>query len=172
MADNFAVTAGSGTTIAADEVTWASVAAKMQIVKLGIGADGAIDGLASDTTPVPTKLLPQTAGGLSIYRNLDLDETGQSIKGSAGQLYGGVCYNSNAALRFLKLYNKATAPTVGSDTPVITIPLKPQDATDLGAFLNGVAFSLGIGAGATTAVADADTGAPGANEVVVNLFYK
>lgn len=35
----------------------------------------------------------------------------------------------------------------------------------------GIAFSTAITVAATTGVADNDTGAPGANEVVLNLGY-
>ena len=117
-------------------------------------------------------LEPRTSGGLSSYRNLDLDETGVNIKASAGQTYTVIASNLHAtARRFLKLYDKATAPTVGTDTPKLTLPLEVGlNQFDLSSY--GVAFASGIGAGATTALADNDTGAPGANEVVINLFYK
>jgi hypothetical protein len=36
----------------------------------------------------------------------------------------------------------------------------------------GVDFTAGISARATTGVADNDTGAPSANDVIVNIFYK
>jgi hypothetical protein len=119
---------------------------------------------------------PQTANGLSISRTLSAaNTTGISVKGSAGQVYTIVAINTNAAARFLKLYNKATAPTVGTDTPVMTIPI-PGNTAGAGVVLDtggmGIAFGTGIGIGITTGVADADTGAPAANEVVVNVLYK
>ena len=114
---------------------------------------------------------PSTSGGLVIYRNLDLDETGISVKATPGQVYGGVIYNASTSVRYLKFYNKATAPTVGSDTPVLTAVLPPESAFILGVF-SGAAFALGIGIGATTGLADNDTGAPSANDVIINLLYK
>lgn len=116
-------------------------------------------------------LVPITSGGLTTYRNIDLDEAGQSIKGSSGQLYGYYLHNNAATVRYIKFYNKATAPTVGSDTPTLTIPL-PAGAAAHVEFTEGISFATGIGAGATTGVADNDTGAPSANDVVVNIFYK
>ena len=41
-------------------------------------------------------------------------------------LNGGLALNTNATIAFLKFYNKATAPTCGTDTPVWTIAL-PQN---------------------------------------------
>lgn len=55
MADNVAITAGAGTTIAADEVTRNATSEKQQIVKIGFGIDGTHDGLAAETTPLPVK---------------------------------------------------------------------------------------------------------------------
>ena len=81
--------------------------------------------------------------------------------------------NINASPRYLKLYDKATAPTVGTDTPVNTL-LIPGNATGAGGTLNlmpGAFFDLGLWFGLTTVVADADTGAVAADEIVVNMWY-
>lgn len=120
-----------------------------------------------------------TTGGASIFRSIDLDESEEEIKGSAGTLYGGIVLNLATGVRYLKLYNATAANvTVGTTTPVMTIPIPTQAATANGAGFTipipacGVAFDTAITVAATTGVADSDTGAPGANEVVVNLFYK
>lgn len=118
---------------------------------------------------------PQTNNGLSISRTLSAASTnGTNIKGSAGQIYTIVAHNTNAAVRYLKVYNKATAPTVGTDTPVLTFPI-PGNAAGAGFVIDttmGISFATGIGIGLTTGVADADTGAVAANEIVVNVLYK
>jgi hypothetical protein len=121
------------------------------------------------THGLPSQNVPGASGGLSAYRNLDLGTTGQVVKNAAGQLYGYYLYNGAAAARFVKVYNKSTAPT-GSDTPVLTIPLPAGAAANV--FVpQGIAFGAGISARASTGIADADTGAPSANDVVVNLLY-
>jgi len=112
-----------------------------------------------------------TANGLSVFRSLDLDETEEDVKTSEGVLYGYYFYNANAALRYLKFYNATAANvTVGTTTPVMTLPLPPTTAGHV-TFDDGVRFSTAICVAATTGLADADTGAPGANEVILNLFY-
>lgn len=120
-----------------------------------------------------------TTGGASIYRSLDLDETEEEVKSSAGTLYGGIVMNLATSVRYLKFYDgTAASVTVGSTTPVMTIPIPTQAGTANGAGFTipippcGVSFSNAITVAATTGVADNDTGAPGANEVVLNLFYK
>lgn len=147
-----------------------------QLPMVGVlGADGAHFQPSMDDPARPGYVAsaPAASGGLSVYRNLSLVATGVSVKGSAGQLYGYYLFNASASVRFVKLYDKASAPTVGSDTPVLTIPLPAGSGAHLGpGSANGIAFSLGIGIAATQLLADADTTAPAANDVVVNLFYK
>ena len=106
------------------------------------------------------------------YRNLDVDESGDLAITGPKQLFGWIVTNMDSQnIHYLKIYDKATAPTVGTDTPKITIPLFTSH-TYIDEIMGGIDFSLGIGVGATTGLADADTGAPGANEIVVTLLYK
>jgi hypothetical protein len=119
---------------------------------------------------------PHTAGGLSIFRSIDLDESEEEIKATAGCVYGVWVTNTATSTRFVKFYNLTAAnTTVGSSTPVITIGVPgntSDDVTGLFSSTHGIMFDTAISAAATTAVADADTGAPGANEVILNVFYK
>lgn len=118
---------------------------------------------------------PQTANGLTPSKVISAASTNAtSVKGSAGQVYTILVTNTNAAVRYLKLYDKATAPTVGTDVPKWTIPI-PGNTAGAGVAIdisNGLAFAVGIGLALTTGVADADTGAVAANEIVVNLGTK
>lgn len=85
-------------------------------------------------------------------------------KTSAGDLWTATGYNAAATVRYLKIYNKASAPTVGTDTPVLTIALKPTDAFNLQ--FCGQYFATGISFAFTTGSADADTGALTAADIV------
>lgn len=118
---------------------------------------------------------PHTAGGCSIFRSIDLDETEEDVKTSAGQIYGVWVSNLATSTRFVKFYNATAAnTTVGTTTPVLTLPIpgnSSDDVTGLFSSTMGIAFGTAICVAATTGVADNDTGAPGANEVVINVFY-
>jgi hypothetical protein len=131
--------------------------------------------IASDQSDVPVNPKPATSGGLSIFRSIDLDEgTLEVVKASAGQVYGMWVTNTATATRFVKFYN-ATSGTLGTGTPVITVGIPGNSSDDVSGLFSsthGIAFSTGICVGAGTGVADNDTGAPGANEVIVNIFYK
>ena len=74
-----------------------------------------------------------------------------SVKATAGDLVRIRGYTAAAAAVFLKLYNKATAPTVGTDTPVQTIRLAPTALFDLA--FDREFFSLGIAYAITGAAA-------------------
>jgi hypothetical protein len=96
-----------------------------------------------------------------------------SVKASAGKLGGGTISNTSAAFKFFKIYNKASAPTVGTDTPVHTIGLPPSFTVYLRECLvdGGSYLAAGIAYAVTGAAADSDTTAVAAGDVVVNLEY-
>jgi hypothetical protein len=94
------------------------------------------------------------------------------VKASAGVLYGFVCTNINAAVRYLKIYNLASGATSAS-TPIFTFAI-PGSVTGAGAVIPlpvGVDFSTGISLRLTTGVADNDANAVAANELIVNSIY-
>lgn len=120
--------------------------------------------------------------GLTVYHGPNVNTTGVLVKATATKLCGILVSNMTSSARFLKLYNKATAPVVGTDVPLMTIglpassvtptfiPLNPSDSSVEEE--NGVGFTLGLGVGASTAAADTDTGNPSTGDVVVNLLYR
>jgi hypothetical protein len=120
---------------------------------------------------------PHTTGGLSIFRSIDLDESEEEIKATAGQVYAAWVTNTHTATLYLKFYNATAANvTVGTTTPVITIPIPGNSSDDISAVLSaggyGIAFDTAITAAVTTGLADNDTGAPAANAFIANIFYK
>ena len=116
-------------------------------------------------------VVPRTSGGLSVYRNADLDETGVAVKASAGQVYGWNVVNLSGAPVYVKLYNQTAAPTVGTDLVFYTVQV-PTSGNSVHSSDIGLTFSNGIGIGATTDAADSGTGSPGTGEVLAHLTYK
>ncbi len=153
MADNYTVNPGTGgATFASDDVGGVQYAR----VKKSVGPDG----VAQD--------------GWTPHRLISAASTNAtSVKASAGQVGFIYAVNLNAAVRYLKLYNKASAPTVGTDTPIATLPI-PASATGAGFMMpipDGVTFTTGIAYATTTGAADSDTGAVAANEIFIFLGY-
>jgi hypothetical protein len=82
--------------------------------------------------------------------------------------------NTTTTIYYLKLYNKATAPTCGTDVPVWTVPI-PYGASNSGGGVShsspaGMLFSLGLGFCLTSGIADNDTGAA-ATGITINLGF-
>lgn len=87
-----------------------------------------------------------------------------SIKGSAGRIAQIDLFNNSAAIKFFKLYNKASAPTVGTDVPIWTIPI-PANSGFSSNFRFGKYFATGIAYAITGLIADSDTTAVAADDV-------
>jgi hypothetical protein len=129
--------------------------------------------LASDQSNLPVTAKTTTTGGSKNKKVISAASTNAtSVKASAGQVYGWHFSNSSASKRYLKLYNKASAPTVGTDVPVMTIEIQTTTAANC-EWTNGIdEFATGIALAITGGVADNDTTAIAANDVILNLLYK
>jgi hypothetical protein len=77
--------------------------------------------------------------------------------------------NTGASDAFVKLYNKAIAPTVGTDVPEMVIKVPAGGQVELTPGFNGYRFPLGLGLGITGLAADTDTTAVAAGQVKVKL---
>jgi hypothetical protein len=98
--------------------------------------------------------------------NSTLVNTGRSKLGT------GIVVNTTVTVYYLKLYNKATAPTCGTDVPKWTIPIPYGASNAAGGFVlplgDGLSFPLGLGFCITASIADNDN-TSAATGIVVNL---
>lgn len=78
-------------------------------------------------------------------------------KSTAGNLFEVTASNPTATPAYLKFYNKATAPTVGTDVPVMTIPVPANSFVSYVPGRQGKRFTTGIGMAVTGAITAADT---------------
>lgn len=119
-----------------------------------------------------THVQPDVAGGYTHARLQSAATTNAtSVKATAGQVYAIEVGNNHATnVAYLKLYNKASAPTVGTDTPVETILLPPRVPRDI-VFDAGAPFTTGIAYAITGAAGDADTTAVALDQVTGAIKY-
>lgn len=120
---------------------------------------------------------PHKAGGATVQQFLDVDESEDEVSATACTLYGGFVTNTATAVRWLKFYNLTAAnTTVGTSTPIFTWGIPGNATDDIAAVMNmgptGIKFDTALSMAATTGFAVADTGAPGANDVIVSLIYQ
>jgi hypothetical protein len=106
-----------------------------------------------------------------VYRNLNLLVTASAVKVGSGYVHGWHLYTTGSSERFVKFYDKATAPLVGVDTPKLTIGVKPNSPEDeyVG---EGIFFQFGIWISCVTGLADNNTSAPSANTQLAVVFYE
>jgi hypothetical protein len=110
-------------------------------------------------------------GGALIAKVASLATTNAtSVKAVEGRVVGWSLTNTSATIKFFRIYNKASAPTVGTDSAVLVIGL-PATSTTTGQLPAGLALSTGIAYAITGAVADNDATVTAANDVVGGLFY-
>jgi hypothetical protein len=93
-----------------------------------------------------------------------------SIKATAGRVVGYHFTNLTAAPKFVRLFNKASAPTVGTDSPQLVIPI-PANGYVNHSQEGGVGFATGIAFACTGAAADLDNTAIAALDVLGAVYF-
>jgi hypothetical protein len=93
------------------------------------------------------------------------------IKNTAGTLWSIAASNTNAATRFLKVFNLTAAPTVGTSVPVFTVAIPSNGTVLVNGGANGLRFATGISLSITGAAGDLDTTVIGAGEVKVATTF-
>lgn len=129
-----------------------------------------VQGTAS--VAILSNVISTAASGLSRLRVRAAAAANQDatlVKSSAGNLADIVLINRAAAERFIKFYDKATAPT-SADAPAFTIALKAGEPFSIN-LSAPIRFAAGIGYRITTAVADADATAATAEDVHGFLLF-
>lgn len=119
----------------------------------------AISGAGAPTVPTAVSRIPTSAASVN----------GTVAKASAGYLFGVSAFNASGLGKWLKIYNKATAPG-GGDTPIISIYLPPN--TGFSKSFGGLAFAAGIAYQLVLNAIDNDATAIAAGDVLgVNVEY-
>lgn len=155
-ADNVAITAGSGTSIAADEVSDGTLGTvKVQFVKL---MDGTLDGTtkaavgANGLNVAAVPMASATATGLTTNRQTALSNTAVAVKASSGRVYGYHIYNPNTSDSYVQLYDVAQGGvSVGTTTPTRTLWIPSGGAID-SQFAIPLSYGTAITIAATTTI--------------------
>lgn len=134
-------------------------------------------GLFAETTPVYTNetrinIAPVSYGGGTPFHTISAASTNaQNIAAYGAQIYGYDLGNNGTSAAYVKFYDTAGTPTVGTDVPVWVVYLPAGTVQHFSTSL-GIPFGSGLGLAITGGAADNDTTAVAANQVVVNVqFY-
>jgi hypothetical protein len=149
------ITAGRGSTVA------------------GQGIAASLAGGTAAVTMTTTTVTPAVPATPYILNSAATTNGALILTGTSG-LQALYATNTGATAAFIKLYNKATAPTVGTDVPtmILTVPAAVSGVPGsvmLTPGFSGYRFALGLGIAITGGAADNDTTAIAAGQVKVHL---
>ena len=155
------ITAGRGQAVEGQAIAARLVA--------GAAAIGSVS-LAANSTILAQPGVPATP----YFVNSAASTNGALVLTGTSGLQALFATNTGASVAFVKLYNKATAPTVGTDVPDMIIPVPAAvggvpGVVEVTPGLSGYRFPLGLGIAITGGVADTDTTAVAAGQVKVKL---
>jgi hypothetical protein len=112
--------------------------------------------------------------GMALYHSLvsAASTNATSVKGSSGVIGTLILTNSSATWAYFKLVNKASAPTVGTDTAIINIGVAPNTTLNCSTSFAGLRMATGIAyyVSAGTSLTD-NTALPAAGTFLVNMTY-
>lgn len=152
-----------------------SAAAPVVVQGGAVGVSGSLTTVTTVTgvTTVTTAGTP-AAPATPLIINSAATTNGQLVLTGTSGLQALFASNTGAGAAYVKLYNKATAPTVGTDTPamIITVPAAVAGVPgekEITPGFNGYRFALGLGLAITGGAADSDTTAVAAGQVKVIL---
>lgn len=127
-----------------------------------------------DRKTITTEYVHAAAGGTSMSSSISTAAVLSAVvKASPGKVFAITCMNINAAARFVRIYNMTTAPASTDGANILWRGIIPGSTTGAGftIYLKGLQCTTGIGIRASTGIADNDTGALAANELVFNVEY-
>lgn len=104
------------------------------------------------------------------YRLISAATTNATVFNAAQTRLGRfTASNTGATVAFVKIYDKATAPVVGTDIPVATLCVPGLTTGTFVTCLLGFPLKLGFGIAITGVGTDADATAVGLAQVIVNF---
>lgn len=134
-----------------------------------------MQGITGGTTVAVTDT-PGTSGGLAFAYTLSAASNNLTqAKGSAGQLFSVVVTNTNAAPRYLKIFNKLSASVTMGTTAADFEFVIPGNTAGAGVAINwdkGIALGTGITYAITAGVSLTDNTSVAANEVSALIGFK
>lgn len=155
-----------------------TVSAKLRAISRDIGTlttmfNGNGRATSSNSSPVVPSAAPTTWHLISAAST-----NATPVKTAAATVFSCQLANVGSTVAYLKIYNKASAPTVGTDTPVKTLIIPKAGTAADGAGSNvtfgpgGFALGTGFAAAVTAGIADSDTAAVAASAIAINCDYE
>lgn len=127
--------------------------------------------LATDASVVVQQSPNQYAQTATTILNLAATTNAGFSKAASGSVLAVDCFNGTAATAYLKLFNKASAPTLGTDIPVVVIPVAAGAYISFEYGALGKRLGTGIAYAVTLNAVDTDATALATAGGHVNISY-
>jgi hypothetical protein len=96
-----------------------------------------------------------------------------NVRSGFGYLIGWSIANTTNVARYVRLYDKASAPVPASDVPFFRLVIPPSDGKSEMVFSSSpIWLARGLAYDITAASPDTDTTAVSAGDVIVNLLFQ
>lgn len=123
--------------------------------------------VASTTIAAPLA----TIAGLTVAKiNSAATTNATSTKTSQARLLGWSLTNTSAATKYVRFYNKASAPTVGTDSPLFIVAIPPTENVSH-SNTQPITFAAGLAYAVTGAGTDLDATAVAVGDVIGSFYY-
>ena len=112
-----------------------------------------------------------TTTGFNVFHSLisAASTNATNVRTAASTIGTCVLTNTSASFKYVKFFNLAVAPTMGTSTPVIQFPVAPNSTLDVSTSFAGLRLAVGLSYAITGGSALLDTTAVAAGDVLVNL---
>jgi len=126
---------------------------------------------ATTVTANSTIRAETTSSATVLYTvNSAASTNGANVKASAANVYGLSVHNASASTKYVRLFNLATAPTVGTSVPIMVVAVPATSSKEI-EFVPALRFSTGLAVAITGGAAATDNTAVAAGDVQLLVSY-
>lgn len=126
---------------------------------------------ALQTAPTNTVVGSATTSNVTLYTvNSAATTNAANIKATAANLYGISAMNTSASTKYVRFYSKATAPTVGTDVPIMVVAIPATSSKEI-EYVPALRIATGLGVAITGGAAATDSTAVAAGDVQLLVSY-
>jgi len=112
-----------------------------------------------------------TASGVTLYTlNSAASTNAATIKSTGANVYGLSVMNTSAATKYVRLFNLTTAPTVGTDVPIMVVAVPATSSKEI-LYVPALRFGTGLAVAITGGAAATDSTAVAAGDVQLLVSY-
>lgn len=151
-----------------NDPTGRGVKAKAEVVYIGGGLSTDEDGGTSTSSLIATN--PPAPNNTALLASSAASTNAAVGNAAPTKIFNVFGYNSSNNVEYLKIFNKATAPTLGTDTPILNLALPPASAFAFD--FEGFILNAGLAYAVTGAAALLDATAIAAGDITgLNILF-